>query len=826
MRALHSASFPKRIWAALLLCGLLSGVMPVAARTTPAPPPDEPAVINVQTIPAGHAAEVLRRIYPHDRITVDTRANAVIVVAPARDVAAMRQIVTGIDVKNPTQATVDTVQMHVIRPSDAIERIRPLFPQARFQSGPNKTVIMEATPADIAEIKTLLGSLDTPVATPSPRPQYPAEAVAVTQRSAREVARAVAHGVPNVRVAVSGSNIMLSGSADDVAHAKTLIAELDQPQLGVSYTAVYRLRFVDATSVADLLRNSFHNTPIQVDKDLNAITVLATTPLQKRIGDAVAQLDAGPPGAGGPGESGTAGAAFSGGGTETEVLNLHAAVPGLNGAPSTSASDIATTVQSALSSAAPDLKVTVPPNSTQLVLTGSQYSIKLAKDLINQLDTAPLIVALDTEVLEVDEGVSKQLGLKFPTAALSTQFTETTPAAPSDGSTAPPLIGLQPITRTPLTLQAQLDFLITNHKARILEDPRLTTISGRTASLRAGETINILTTTGGGTGTVATTQVQSFQTGVTLDITPVVNANNYITVSLHPSVNTFAGNNGGVPQIQTRDATTTVGLQDGQTLVIGGLIEDDVTHDTQKIPFFGDIPILGNLFRDTSVQYSRNELIVTVTPHVVEAGENGNVQTGPALPAIPTPEALPTLQPGTTLPPPLKASPTPAPAPEPSPVNVGTPPPNTPAAAPAGRQTASPSPQPSSSGVVPQPLPTAFVQTNVYTFGQAPQNNYADPQAPPQIFFVQVQPTVVKNGQSITISAITTTNVTRLTFGATAMNSQASLSKIGPGQWHSTFNFSTAGVPTSQGNIQMALSAYTNLGAVASVPIPLSLIYQ
>jgi type II secretory pathway component GspD/PulD (secretin) len=818
----------RRISALLPLAVLLVSLTPISARTSVLPV--QPAVFNLQTISAAHAAEVLRRLYPHVRITVDARANAVVVVAPAPDIDAMRQIVTGIDVKNPTAPTIDTLQLHAIKASEAMDRLRALFPHARFRTAPHQTLIVQATPADMAMIHTIVSTLDSAPATPSPKPEYPAEAVRVTQRSARDVARAVARTVPDVRVAVSGSSVLLSGPSDEVSHAKALISQIDLPQMNMTYTEVYRLRFVDATSVADLLHRSFSGIAIQVDKDLNAITVLATSSIQQRIADAVAQLDAAPsdsgasPGA--PGSSVTT--SYGPGGTQSEVLTLRAAVPGLNGGPSTSANDIAQTVQQALSNAAPDLKVTVPPNSTQLVLTGSPYSIKIAKDLIDQLDIPPQIVALDTEVLEVDAGVSKQLGLKFATAALSSQFTEVSPSTPTDGGTPPPLMRLQPISRTALSLQAELDFLITNHQARILEDPRLTTISGRTASLRAGETINILTTTGGGTGTVATTQVQSFQTGVTLDITPVINANNYISVSLHPSVNTFAGSNGGVPQIQTRDATTTVGLQDGQTLVIGGLIEDDMTHDAQKIPFLGDLPLIGKLFRDTSVQYSRNELIVTVTPHIVAVGDAMGNPFNTGLPAIPTPQPLPTLAPGTHLPPPHKKIPTPEPAPEPSPIDVATPAPlnaTTPSPARATPRTQQPTPRPAAApSATPQPLPTAFNQTNVYTYGQAPQNNYADPQAPPQIFYVQVQPSVVRNGQSMTISAITTTNVARLTFGVSAMNTQVSLSKIGPGQWQSTFNFSNAGLPGQQGNVQMTLNAYTNLGAVASVPIPLSLV--
>ena len=798
----------------------------IAARTGPPAPArtaNPPAVINLMIVSADRAAEVLRGIYPHAMIRVDRAANALIVVASPEDVVGMHTIVSGIDMKNPTQATVDTIQVHNVKPQDAASRVAPLFPHARLSAAPNRTLIIEAPPQDLTQIKAVVTAIDTPLATPSPRPVYPAEAVRITQTSPKLVARTVAREVPGVRVSVSGPQVLVSGAPDDVAHAKSLIAELDQPQPGIQYTEVYRLHYVDATSVADLLRRSFRNIDIEVDKDLNAITVFATTPIQQRIADAIAQLDAPPAGA--PGAQGGAGAQSGGGGsTDTEVLTLKAAVPGQNGAPSTSATDIATTVTTALGNSAPDLKITVPPNSTQLVLTGSPYSIKLAKDLIAQLDTPQPLVVLDTEVLEVDESLQKQLGLKFPTPVLSTIYSETTPAAPPSGGPAPPLLGLQPLQRTPLSLAAELDFLISANKARILEDPRITTVSGRTASLRAGETVNILTTTGGGTGTVATTQVQSFQTGVTLDITPVVNDGNYITVTLHPSVNTVAGVNlaTGVPNIQTRDTTTTIGLHDGETIVIGGLIEDENTRTAQKIPILGDLPLVGKLFQDTGVTHTRDEVIVTVTPHIVRAGENATF--GPPLPGIPTPAPLPTLPADTTLPTPGPVPPTPRPhvalrTPQPA----AAPPPSTVASSPQ----ASPTPVPGTPTVAtPNPLPTAFGQTNVYTYGAAPTNNYAAPNQPPQIFFVQVQPTVVKNGQQVTISAITTTNVARLVFGISAVQSQVSLSKLNAGQWQSTFNFSTAGLPASSGTVQLTLTAITDLGAQVSVPIPFSLLNQ
>jgi hypothetical protein len=204
---------------------------------------------------------------------------------------------------------------------------------------------------------------------------------------------------------------------------------------------------------------------------------------------------------------------------------------------------------------------------------------------------------------------------------------------------------------------------------------------------------------------------------------------------------------------------------------------------------------------------------------------------------------LPTLPPGTSLPPPRvvpanQPAPLqeeqPSPAPEPQPVNV--PMPNS-----TQTQTSSTPPQggvsPSTSarnggavqqqvasGPTPAPLPSAFTQTNVFTFGAAPQNNYAAANAAPQIFYVQVKPSVVHNGDPMTISAITSTNVAKLTFGANSILSMASLQSVGPGQWQGSFNFSNAGLPIGQSTVSLSLTATTGLGSNVSLPIPISLL--
>jgi len=785
-----------RLAAALCIAAQLLG-MPAHAASAP---PLEPVALPLQIVSASKAAQALRRLFPRDRIAADTDSNAVIVRGPQSDIDAMRQIVTALDVKNPAEATVDVVAVHSADLNSTRARLRELFPKARISAGPNRTLVVSATAADLTQIKSVVAAIEAAQATPAPRAQSESAVVRVLQGNAASVARVIAKSAPHTHVDVSGNTLVLRGPSSEVARAQKMAAEVDQPEAGVRYTQVYRLRFVDAASVADLLKRSLPNIDVQVDKDLNAISVLATYAQQKRIADSVSQLDgggsAGQIPVGQPGSVGNAGAAA---GFDTQVISLRAAVPGLNGAASSSATDIAQTITQALQVSAPDLHVTVPPNSTQIVLTGSQYSISLAKRLLAQLDVAQPLVVLDTEILEVDETVAKNLGLQFASPLVTSTFTEITPPADTFGNPQP-VMGLQPLTRTPISLGVQVNLLIQKGQARILADPRITVISGRTASIRAGDTISILTTTGGGAGTVATTQLQSFQTGVTLDITPVVNAENYISVTLHPTVNSLEGILNGVPQIATRDAQTTVGLQEDQTLIIGGLIQDSTNRTESRMPVLGDLPVVGRVFRNSTLNKNRNELVVAVTPHILNPGQ-GYVSPGPPLPQAPTPEPLPPLPPGTALP-----SRHPAAASNPVRATVQT------AAIPQPSPETSPSPEASQS-------PKSFADLNVFSYGQAPQNNYAASSAPAQIFAVRFSPTILHGATPVSVSAITTTNVKSLTLAWGQV--KIPLTQTSAGVWQSQFSFQTSGA--LRGSAALVLTGIKEDRSTVSLSVPVTI---
>lgn len=596
----------------------------------------------------------------------------------------------------------------------------------------------------------------------------------------------------------------VSAAADVRVAAPAAIAQLTPTQANVRFAQLYKLRFLSARSVGDVLRRSFANIQVTVVADVNSISIVANAAQHQRIAEALAQLDV-PGGAHPAAASAQAGAettaANSTAATGVDVVTLHAAVPGVNGVQSSSATDIASAVMQALSPSLPDLRITIYASQSQLLLTGSPNTIRIARELIDKLDAMQKMVVLDVTIYEVDESVSKDLGLSLLPAVISTTYTETTPVATNGGAT-PALLGLQQFSRTPLSIGFQLNLLIQNGKAKVLADPKLTTISGRTASLRAGDNIAILTTTGGSVGTVATTQLQTFNTGVQLDITPVINADNFVSVTLHPTVNNLSSILNGVPQISTRDVQTTVAMHEGQSLIIGGLIEDSINRSEVKVPILGYLPVVGSIFTHTTVSGQRNELVITVTPHVIDP--LGPVPPiGPAMTQLPAPDALPTLAPDTVLPP-AKARKTSSFIALPGEAPAG----GAPANVPLSTATAAPS----NGGTTPG---------GTFVYGQRPPSIPSTrANDPPRIYYLSATPQLVKQGTPISIEAVTSANVARVMMqlgGATISLHQAS-----PGLWDATVPFSMPNASQTSQVVQVpaVLSAVRGDGVATSLTIP------
>ncbi|MGM3275584.1 type II and III secretion system protein family protein [Ralstonia sp. 24A2] len=177
--------------------------------------------------------------------------------------------------------------------------------------------------------------------------------------------------------------------------------------------------------------------------------------------------------------------------------------------------------------------------------------------------------------------------------------------------------------------QAQLDAQKNDSLVKILAEPNLVTLSGQEASFLAGGKIYIPVAQSSASGGAPTITLQEEEFGVGLKFTPTVMANGRINVKVAPEVSelsptgatvTGANTNGQtiLPLITTRRASTTVQMRDGESFAIGGLLQDNARGSLKALPGAGEIPVLGTLFRSTQFQHDLTELVIVITPRLVQ----------------------------------------------------------------------------------------------------------------------------------------------------------------------------------------------------------------
>ncbi|MDH3998746.1 MAG: pilus assembly protein N-terminal domain-containing protein [Desulfuromonadales bacterium] len=168
-----------------------------------------------------------------------------------------------------------------------------------------------------------------------------------------------------------------------------------------------------------------------------------------------------------------------------------------------------------------------------------------------------------------------------------------------------------------------LHFLEEESLARILAEPRLVTQSGQEASFLAGgeypypivDNDNV--------------EIEFKEFGVGLKFTPIINSNGLITLKVAPSVTDITGfvelDSGDQPVLSTRRLESTVHLRDGQTLALAGLLQENMSEAVRKVPYLGDLPVIGTLFRSSTYQNNKTDLVVAVTPHIVQPVQEGDI---------------------------------------------------------------------------------------------------------------------------------------------------------------------------------------------------------
>lgn len=272
-------------------------------------------------------------------------------------------------------------------------------------------------------------------------------------------------------------------------------------------------------------------------------------------------------------------------------------------------------------------------NTSSATANGEGQGAATDSNIIDLLDmTNPSQVRLEAQIIEINTSAERDLGIQYwsPTLGNTTTtnaFGETTSTDITRGSSNLFYVGEN--FKNPRgsfgwlgshfsNMNASLQALVTEGKARILSRPSITTMSGQKANILIGGRIPIPTSAGD--GQIA---IDWREYGIRLNIEPVVDADNKITSKVHAEVSTLdyghsvTENDFSIPAIASREADAVINVRSGMTMAIGGLLNSQDGKTVTKIPLLGDIPIIGQFFRHTQKTRDNRELLILITPTLV-----------------------------------------------------------------------------------------------------------------------------------------------------------------------------------------------------------------
>lgn len=294
-------------------------------------------------------------------------------------------------------------------------------------------------------------------------------------------------------------------------------------------------------------------------------------------------------------------------------------------------------ISRSIRSAVPNSKIKVGTVNGRVRLSGTvadQPSMQKVLDIVTQygspavINTVTLVggqqVNLEVRILEAQRDAGRELGISWGGNVGGMDF-EIGGAGPAESASSFSSFITNVISGGGVSLNATINALEAKRLVRTLAEPNLTTLSGVTASFLAGGEIPLRVADGTGGFTV---EYRDF--GVKLKFTPVVLEGDRIQIHLTPEVSSISAlSSDGDPVFNMRTLDATVELRDGQSFSVAGLLQSGSNLSQDQLPWVGDVPILGSLFKSSSYQKQDTELVVIVTPRLVQPSTPGQVVATP-----------------------------------------------------------------------------------------------------------------------------------------------------------------------------------------------------
>ena len=492
--------------------------------------------------------------------------------------------------RRSAEIVTQVIKIHQVSAAQLIPLLRPLVPQqGHLVAYPdNNTLIISDTADNVARMEKIIQRIDKVS-------EEQIEVIVLEHATAAEVARILSTLEQKTSNAATGAgnnpatahssivadertnSVLISGDKTTRLKLRAIISHLDTPLKATGDTQVIYLRYARAKNLADVL---------------------------KGISDTIAK-------------QGIAGQ------------------PPIAAPPTTTQDAVKTTIQA-------------DESTNSLIITAEPNALKNLQSVISRLDVRRAQVLVEAVIAEISVDTAQKLGVQwalfsengvspvgisnFPNSGIgivdvaSTAYqlrNNSSATLPSEGLNGATL-GLGRFGQAGLNFGVLLQALAADTNSNVLSTPSLLTLDNQEAEIHVGQNVPFVTGQYTNTGS-ANTSTSPFQTiqredvGIKLKVTPQINEGNAIQLQIEQEVSSLTRSTVATADVVTNKRTikTSVMVEDGKMVVLGGLISDDLQQVTQKVPVLGDIPVLGMLFRSESVQKVKRNLMIFLHPVIV-----------------------------------------------------------------------------------------------------------------------------------------------------------------------------------------------------------------
>jgi type II secretory pathway component GspD/PulD (secretin) len=468
-------------------------------------------------------------------------------------------------------------------PQAASDLVQSAFPDLTARVQGNSIDLLGATD-DLTQAEKLIQQNDHI----SLEDEHSIESVPLKNIPTAQAVTAIVKMIPGINADAAGASIVLSGSRSQIDAAKQGLLMLDVPGEPENDVRIYTIHYAKPEQLALIIKQTVPDVKIVAGPQSNA----PQTPILNTISASSGTLNT----------AGSGSSSQNSGGSS----NGNSSSNGIQPAPVSDMTD-------------GHGGTIINPKALTLILQGQPDALDQAFKILAMVDVPPKMMKIEAKVMEVNPEYDSNIGVNWQWNPIT--FLERPLASaggipsipPSTGSPIMNSINFGSFGRSQAQLTTTLNLMIQKNEAKLLANPQIAVMDDQDASVFIGDTLRYQVQTSGISG--PTISVYEVPVGIILLVHPKYNNDGYITLHVHPQVSTAQMIN-SLPQTHTRETDTIVRVKDGDTLVIGGLINDQDIRQMSKVPFLGDLPVIGQLFRNYTRSHTRNEVMIFLTIHM------------------------------------------------------------------------------------------------------------------------------------------------------------------------------------------------------------------